>query len=397
MKPRLLIILNRLAIGGPAMNTLALASKLSEQYEILLIAGEALSHEHSADHLLNYYKGFKVLMVPEFTRDVFLWKDYKAYQKIKSIIRDFAPQIVHTHGSKPGVLGRWAAHRLGVPVIIHTFHGHVFHSYFSSIVSRMIVALERKLATYTDIIVAINSQLQHDLISTYRIADESKILLSPLGIDLEFYKQTSGADMREKIRNDFKLNNEEIAVVVIGRLVPVKHHQLFIQIASKIIKEYPHIPFRFFLVGDGPERERLIALAKVAEIKFSVGVSFDPGSQMHFLLWRKDIPALLSGMDILLHTSLNEGTPVSILEAMAMGKPVVATPVGGISGIINTSGAGFTSFNPKELTQNLILLATHPDIRKIMGEKGKLYIQQKASIEKQAVMLANRMKGMTLA
>jgi glycosyltransferase involved in cell wall biosynthesis len=141
----------------------------------------------------------------------------------------------------------------------------------------------------------------------------------------------------------------------------------------------------------------LINLAKRAGIQFSVGATLASGSKIHFLLWRKDIPALLSGMDLLLHTSLNEGTPVSILEAMAMGKPVVATPVGGISELINTSGAGFTSFNPNELTEKLILLATHPDIRKIMGEKGKCYIQQNLSIEAQAHILTDRIKVVGLS
>lgn len=379
------------------MNTLALASKLSEHYEILLIAGEPLSHEHSAEYLLQFYKGFKVEIIREFTRNIFLWKDYQAYKKIKSIIRSFAPQIVHTHGSKPGVLGRWAAYRLGVPVIIHTFHGHVFHSYFSTLVSRMIVALERKLAIFTDIIVAINRQLEKELISTYRIAASSKILLCPLGIDLNIYTHNTSEAARKKIRKEFHLKDEEIAVVAIGRLVPVKHHQLFIRIANTLIKEYPHIPFRFFLVGDGSEREGLVSFAKTSGLKISVGASVDSDAQIHFLLWRKDIPDVLLGMDILLHTSLNEGTPVSILEAMAMGKPVVATPVGGISELIHNSKAGFTSPDPKELTEKLILLATHSDILKKMAENGQSYIRENISLERQAKLLTERIEMMKIA
>jgi glycosyltransferase involved in cell wall biosynthesis len=331
-------------------------------------------------------------MIREFTRNIFLWKDYQAYKKIKSIIRSFAPQMVHTHGSKPGVLGRLAAHRLGVPIIIHTFHGHIFHSYFSPFISRIIIALERKLATYTDIIVAINSELQKDLISTYKISKASKILLSPLGIDLNYYTHHTSIDARKKIRNEFHLKEEEIAVVAIGRLVPVKHHQLFIRIAGTLITNYPHIPFRFFLVGDGPERERLIDLTKAAGIKVSVAASFETDTKIHFLLWRKDIPDILSGMDILLHTSLNEGTPVSILEAMAMGKPIVATPVGGISELIHHSGAGFTSPDPKELTEKLIKLATHPDIRKVEGENGQFYVRENVSINRQARQLTEQIE-----
>ncbi len=379
------------------MNTLAVASKLSEQYEILLIAGEPLSHEHSAEHLLDFYKGFKVQMIREFTRNIFLWKDYLAYKKIKSIIRSFAPQIVHTHGSKPGVLGRWAAYRSGVPIILHTFHGHVFHSYFSPFLSRMIVALERKLATYTNIIVAINSQLQKDLILTYRIAEASKILLCPLGIDQNYYTHNISEDARKKVRKEFHLKDEEIAVVAIGRLVPVKQHQLFIQIASSLINDYPEISFRFFLVGDGPERERLIDLAKTAGLKFSVGACVDADSQLHFLLWRRDIPDVLSGMDILLHTSLNEGTPVSIIESISMGKPVVATPVGGIYELIKQSEAGFTASDQQGLKEKLIQLADQPDIRKIMGDKGRSYVRDYVTIDTQVRLLSERIEHLRIA
>ena len=155
--------------------------------------------------------------------------------------------------------------------------------------------------------------------------------------------------------------------------------------------------FRFFLVGDGPERERLVDLAKTVGLKFSTGDSSDPDPQLHFLLWRRDIPDVLSGMDILLHTSLNEGTPVSILEAMAMGKPVVATPVGGINELIYQSEAGFTSSDPQGLKEKLIQLAAQPDIGKIMGEKGRSYIRDRVTIETQVRLLCERIERRKLA
>jgi glycosyltransferase involved in cell wall biosynthesis len=119
-------------------------------------------------------------------------------------------------------------------------------------------------------------------------------------------------------------------------------------------------------------------------LKYSSGHDIDPESRLHFLLWRTDIPAILTAMDILLHTSLNEGTPVSILESMAMGKPVVATPVGGIPELLDASGAGMVSDNESELIDLLVQLAANPVLRQTMGEKGKHYIDLEMSLSKQA-------------
>ncbi len=389
-------MLNRLAIGGPAMNTLALASELSTQYEILLIAGQALPHEHTAEHLLKNYTGFKVQIIREFTRNVFLWKDHKAYRILKSIIQEFNPQIVHTHGSKPGVLGRWAAYRLKVPVIIHTYHGHVFHSYFSPIISKLIVWLERRLATYTDIIIAINKQLLNDLTTVYKITDPSSILLSPLGLDLAYYQQAAVHQTRNEVRAMLGLKNEDLAVVAIGRLVPVKQHSLFVRIAARFVKEHPSIPFKFLIVGDGPERDHLKLLAENEGLKYSVGAEIKGESNLVFLLWRTDIPAILSAMEILLHTSLNEGTPVSILEAMAMGKPVVATAVGGIPELLNALGAGMVCDNEKELMENLLQLAGNSELSQSLGKKGKQFVENHMSISKQAAMLVERINAISI-
>ena len=162
MKPRLLILLNRLSIGGPASNTLPLASALQNQFEILLVAGNPLPDEQSAKYLLDKYKGFQTIILPEIKRAILPVQDLQTYKKLVQIIRDFKPQVVHTHGAKPGFLGRIAAAKFKVPLIVHTYHGHVFKSYFSPFFSGMIIRIERLLAKKSHLLIAINEQLQKE-------------------------------------------------------------------------------------------------------------------------------------------------------------------------------------------------------------------------------------------
>ena len=369
------------------MNTLALANALSADYDILCVAGKPLPHEHSAEHLLQHYTNIKVELINDFKREVFLSKDVAAYRKIKSIIKNFKPDIVHTHGSKPGILGRWAAHRLKVPVIIHTYHGHVFHGYFSGFVSKLIVLLERRMSAITTKIIAINRQLMHDLVRQYQIAGAEKIGLIPLGLDINYYEKISISGQSENFRTRLCLNTDEIAVGIIGRLVPVKQHRLFIRLAIKLLQQYPHKKFKFFIIGDGPERAGLIDMVASAGYVYAVGEHASPSASFHFLLWRTDIPDILSALDIILHTSVNEGTPVSIMEAMAMGKPVVSTPVGGIPELFQQAGTGYASSDESALLNTLLMLSENPEMRRDWGEKGKNYVRERLKIRGQADLM----------
>jgi len=365
------------------MNTLAMASALRDEFDILCVAGKPLPHEHTAEHLLKLYTGFKLELIDDFKREVFLVHDVIAYKKIKSVIRHFKPDIVHTHGSKPGILGRWAARRLKVPLIIHTFHGHVFHGYFSDFVSGLIVRLEQFMAKYTHVIIAINKQMEHDLIHQYAIAPAQKVVWMPLGLDIKYYQQDESPANRSDIRKRLGLNDEDIVIASIGRLVPIKQHSLFIHLAVQLLREHNRIPFRFIIVGDGAERENLLQMIRSAGFTYHIGEANEQKAPFHFLLWRTDIPAILSAVDILLHTSSNEGTPVSILEAMAMGKPVVATPVGGIPELFQAAGAGFTSMDEKELIRSILELAKDDNKRKEWGGKARKMITEQMTIREQ--------------
>jgi len=365
------------------MNTLAMASALSDEFDILCIAGKPLPHEHTAEHLLKMYTGFRLELIDEFKREVFLAHDYIAYKKIKSVIRQFKPDMVHTHGSKPGILGRWAARRLKVPLIIHTFHGHVFHGYFSDFVSGLIVRLERFMAKFTHVIIAINKQMEHDLIHQYAIAAAQKVVWMPLGLDAGYYQQEESLVNRSGMRTRLGLNDQDIVVAAIGRLVPIKKHSLFIHLAIQLLREHNQIAFRFIIVGDGSERENLLQMIRSAGFTYHIGEANEAKAPFHFLLWRTDIPDILSSIDIFLHTSSNEGTPVSILEAMAMGKPVVATPVGGIPELFEAAGAGFTSSDENELIHSVLELAKDENKRTEWGGKTRKMIMEQMTIREQ--------------
>jgi glycosyltransferase involved in cell wall biosynthesis len=363
-KPRLLIILNRLAVGGPAFNVISGAAALSNEFEILLLAGAPDADEQPADYLLDQYKGFQFQKINSLKRSVLPGTDLRAYKEIKLAIKKFQPQIVHTHGAKPGVLGRLAAHRSNVPVIVHTFHGHVFHSYFSGFISKSIVRIEQWLAGFSSAIVAISETLKEELTNKYNIASANKIKLIRLGIDTTQFYDEDGSK-RTQFRNEFNLSNDKIAIGIVGRLVPVKNHRLFIETAAQVLKtKGSSHTLQFFIVGDGVGRTSLQQLIHSKQLKFANAGSADESSaNFIFTSWRKDMDAVYAGLDIIMLTSLNEGTPVSIMEAMAAGRPVLSTNVGGVSELITNGQTGLLASNQAELVAGLSSLIENAPLR----------------------------------
>lgn len=387
-RPRLLILLNRLAIGGPAVNTLALAAALSNDFEILLVAGEPQPHEQSAAHLLQQHQGFAVQMLPAMKRSLLPLSDWKAYRSLRAIIQQFQPHIVHTHGTKPGVLGRLAAASCGVPVVLHTFHGHVFRGYFPAPVNAAVVVLERWLATKSTALIAINEQLRNDLLQRYRIAPASKVVLNRLGIDWQSFQDTDG-HMRSSFRQELGLRDTEVVVASIGRLVPIKNLELYMEVIATVLEATPQ-SCRFLVVGGGEERERLQQRLQQLHIGFtSTGPEFDPQQPVIFTSWRTDMQRVLAGIDVLVLTSLNEGTPVSVMEALAAGKPVVSTPVGGVPELLQASGGGETGTCVHELAEKVQHFTAGKALRTAAGSKGREFVKSRLSIDNQVIELSN--------
>lgn len=377
-KPRLLIFLNRLAVGGPAINTLSVAAALSRDFEILLVAGEPMRDEQSAEFLLEQYKGFTVKQIKSLRRTILPIQDIKSYYHIKKIIRDFKPDIIHTHGAKPGVVGRLAGWRMKVPVIIHTFHGHVFHSYFSSFISQRIVWIERMLAKISTAVIAINQTLNNELVNKYKIAAAEKVKLMRLGVETEKFTDADGRK-RHSFRQEFSLSEHEIAVGIIGRLVSVKQHSLFIEIAEQLIQSTKH-SVRFFIVGNGPEKNKIEQLIVQKKLTYTdTGDGCNLAAQFMFTSWRQDMDVVYAGLDIVMLTSLNEGTPVSIMEAMSSAKPVVSTDAGGVAELIESGKTGFVGTAKKQLTDQVFMLIEDRLKRNEIGSNAVQFATQRLS------------------
>jgi glycosyltransferase involved in cell wall biosynthesis len=387
-KPRLLIVLNRLSIGGPATNTLAIAHALQHDFDVFLIAGEPASGEESAAYLLKHYNGFKVQMLKSMKRAVLPVNDYHSYRQIKQVIQEFRPHIIHTHGSKPGVIARLAAYNNKVPLIVHTYHGHVFHSYFKPFLSKLIVKLEHWLAIRSSFIIAINERLKEELITVYRIAPAQKVILNRLGIETGFMQDAEGRK-RNHFRNEFQLTKEEIAIGIIGRLVPVKQHSLFLEMASQILHSAANTkPVRFFIIGDGDERQNMERKLEQLKVNYTeAGKNFNAQAPVVFTSWRKDMDVVMAGLDIVTLTSVNEGTPVSIMEAMAAAKPVVAADVGGIAELFENGKNGLLFGKQEDFILHIRTLINSKETRFLTGQNAKNYAVAQLSLQYQVEAL----------
>ena len=384
--PRILRIHNRLITGGPSLNALYLSKYLSSQFETLLVVGEKEDHEQNA-YFLAEQMGIKPILIPDMGRSIHPLKDYKAYKKIQKIIRDFKPDIVHTHSAKPGAVGRLAASSLNIPVIVHTYHGHVFHSYFGKLKTKIIINTERFLAKKSHALIAISDQQKNELTEDFHIADKDKFKVIPLGFELKKFSENPD-EKRKKFRKEFNLEDDVIAIGIIGRLVPVKNHSLFLEGINYLLNTSSK-KIKAFIIGDGETRQALENKAGQLNIPFSQ--DHDPNASLIFTSWRNDIDVINAGLDIIALTSLNEGTPVSLIEAQAAGKPIVSTRVGGIGDIVLENETALLS-NINDITsfrENLLKLVENDDLRRSFHKKGADHVQKKFSVERLASDMSN--------
>lgn len=379
--PRVLRILNRLAVGGPVLNATYLTKYLSPEFETILVVGEKEDHEKSAEYLAKQL-GINYITIPGMGRSINPASDYAAYQRVKKLIRSFKPDIVHTHAAKPGAVGRLAAAAAKVPVIVHTFHGHVFHSYFNSAKTNFFIRTERYLGRKSDAIVAISHQQKKELVQDFRIAPESKFRVVPLGFDLDRF--VSGREeKRAQFRSEFGLQEDEVAIGIIGRLVPVKNHYLFLK-ALKHVLDHTTKKVKAFIIGDGETRGDLEAVAREVGIPFTTQ---DDGAHPHplvFTSWRRDVDVINAGLDIVCLTSFNEGTPVSLIEAQAANKPIVSTRVGGIADIVvEGETALLADVNDTDtFCRHLLQLVQDDGLRCTLGRNSSGHVMERFSYQR---------------
>ncbi len=363
--PKVLRIINRFNIGGPTYNAAFLTKFLPEEYETLLVGGLPEEDESDSLHILEDY-GLKPLLIPEMKRIPNFRSDREAYRKIKEIIAEFQPDIVHTHAAKAGALGRKAAKACGVPVIVHTFHGHVFHSYFGTAKTWLYKLIERRLARISTGIIAISPIQKEELSSVHRICSAAKIKVIPLGFDLSKFQENL-PEKRLQTRTERKLEADEVAVAIVGRLAPIKNHSLFLDVIETLAKK--GVKARYFIVGDGQEKASIQQRANALQETY--------GIRIELTSWIKDIATFNAGMDILCLSSDNEGTPVSLIEAQASGIPVISTDVGGVRDIVSEGETGFIV--PKKevepFAEKLQLLIENKEIRQKMSQNGWNFVR----------------------
>jgi glycosyltransferase involved in cell wall biosynthesis len=361
---KILRIINRFNLGGPTYNAAYLTKYLEDDYETLLIGGKHEKNEKSSMHILDNL-GLKPIIIEEMQRSIHPILDRIALKKIKDIIIEFKPDIVHTHAAKAGALGRKAAYDLGVKQIYHTFHGHVFHSYFGKIKTNIYKKIERDLAKKSTKIIAISEIQKQELSEVHKICSKEKIEVIPLGFDLKkFYENQT--EKRKYFRKKWKIKDDEIAIGIIGRLVPIKNHVFFIDVIEKVIRK-SNTSLRIFIVGDGEEKENIIIKVSAYNLDYSTD---DKIATIQFTSWIKEIDEVNAGMDIICLCSLNEGTPVSLIEAQASGKPIVTTRTGGIENIVMENKTALISDNNdlNKFTENVLSLIKEKDKRTLFSE-----------------------------
>lgn len=357
-KIKILRIIARLNIGGPAIHSVLLTEGLdSSRFETTLVCGSLSEGEGS----MLYYaqaKGVSPRVVQELGRELNIWNDLAAFLKIYSIIKIEKPDIIHTHTAKAGSLGRLAGLIYNMNVfrkkkvkLVHTFHGHALSGYFSSFTNRLFTVIERFLSGFTDVVITVSESVKNELLSL-KICGQDKIKVIPLGFELD---ELLALKQRE---------SDIVNIGIVGRLVPIKNHRLFFDSAALLIKDFPNV--RFKVIGDGQLRKEL----EVYSSKSGLSKYVD------FLGWQKDLAEIYSDLDVVALTSMNEGTPVSLIEAMAGARPVVATDVGGVRDLVGPDrGFVVRPQDAQAFADKLRLLARNSALRKQMGLRGREFVK----------------------
>jgi glycosyltransferase involved in cell wall biosynthesis len=379
--PRVLRILNRLIIGGPALNATYLTKYMAPEWDTMLVIGGKDDHEQDATHLAERLD-ISPVVVPEMKRAIDPLADRAAYNKIKRLIKDFRPDVVHTHAAKSGAIGRLAAAACNVPVVVHTFHGHVFHSYFGKAKTQAFIQIERYLARRSSGIIAISELQKAELADKYRICPASKINIIPLGFDLDRFSSDSERK-RDAFRKRYDIADDEIAIGIVGRIVPVKNHALFVAAAAKVLGKTSQ-KLRFIVVGDGDMRTTMEGEFRLAGIDYAYYPQEPRHAQAICISWQTEMDEVLAGLDIVALTSHNEGTPVSLIEAQAAGRPVVSTGVGGVADVVEDGGAGFVTppGDADAFAEALLKLTEDPLRRAAFAARGSAAVQSRFSYQR---------------
>ncbi|HEB34896.1 MAG TPA: glycosyltransferase family 1 protein [Candidatus Aminicenantes bacterium] len=365
---KVLHIITRFDKGGSAQNTyLSLLGLRKKNYQLSLVSGLSLESEMKYEEIKAKEKdiqilkseGIEFIQCSSLLRRINIIKDLKAFFDIWRIIKKYNPLIVHTHSSKAGLMGRLAAKLAGTPIIVHTPHGHVFFGYFGPFKTKLFIIFEKLASRITDKVVALTNREKEDHI-LFKIAEEDKFSVIYSGIELNALKESSSGE-KQNLKKELGIPENSLIVGTAGRLVPVKGPEFLVKASKYIISKYPDTYFMF--TGDGTLEHDLKRKA------LEMGIS----DNIIFLGWRDDLAKIISIYDIFVLPSLNEGMGRVLVEAMALGKSIVASNIGGIPDLVIHGKNGFLvpPKNPKELAKYIQILLEDEKKREKMGLAGK--------------------------
>ena len=366
-KIKTLHIITRLDKGGSAENTLLTTLGLDRnKFDVVLVKGLSIESEMSSEEKESVDKGLrqaelaniKLITISSLIRRISPFIDLKALFKLYKIIRQEKPDIVHTHTSKAGILGRLASFFARVPVVVHTPHGHIFYGYYGKVKTNFFVLLEKLMASITDRIITLTKKEKLEHIQ-FNVAKPHKFVVIPSGVRLE--SLSKDRDIDDELKRNLRIPLTDSIVGTVGRLVEIKGHRYLIDAARLVLDKIPEVTF--LLVGDGHLMEGLINQASTMGIK----------KKIIFTGWRSDIPSLINIFDIFALPSLNEGMGRVLVEAMAMGKPIVASNVGGILDLVKdgVNGILFSQGDADAMAEAIIKLLMDREPARKMGEEGK--------------------------
>jgi glycosyltransferase involved in cell wall biosynthesis len=399
---KILRIIARLNVGGPARHVVWLTEQLNdEEFESVLIAGTVPKGEESMNYVAADH-GVKPIFIEEMSRELSP-KDAISLIKIFREIRRYRPDVIHTHTAKAGTVGRMAAllYKLVTPGagklrVVHTFHGHVFHSYYGRFKTGIFIAIEKFLARFaTDRIITISPQQFHEIHKEVGIGRAEQFAVVPLGIDVGVFEQTG--ETRRATREEIGVKDDELLVGFVGRLTEIKDTSLYLKVAAMVHDSDTSSSMRFAIVGDGHLRQKLEAEA--SELRL--------GDRVIFLGNRTDVEKIYAALDVVAMTSLNEGTPLSLIEAMAARRPVISTIVGGVRDLLGDiveekegfrvceRGIGVPGRSVSDYTKGLIYLAENGRLRESLAEKGHSFVEAKYSKDRLVDDIAKVYRSLT--
>lgn len=329
-------VIARLNVGGPAQHVVWLTRAMAPLgFETTLVCGTVPPGEQDMSYVA-VENGVEPQLIPEMSREL-SWRDGVVVWRLFRMLLRERPDVVHTHTAKAGAVGRSAAilynlvNRLRPgrtrALILHTYHGHVFHGYYGTAKTKVFLAIERLLARFTDRILVLTEQQRSEIHETFRVGRAGQFAIVPLGLDLSSLR--AGVSDRVSARTQLGVPADAFAIAIVGRVTAIKNHPLFLAAVARLVEAEPNVALQALVVGDGDTR--IEAERQTAALNL--------GNVVRFLGAQKSMATVYSAIDALVLTSLNEGTPLAIIEAMVCGRPVVATAVGGVGDLLGPAAS----------------------------------------------------------